>query len=81
MLVQSTNQWRRKRFELEGNLAERGQLASVGDLQVNTQKKTWQIMVNPGVDSYTKNQKPQFNGKSLKNGKKRQPTKTKLTLW
>jgi len=37
-------------------------------------------MVNPGVDSYTKNQKPQFNGKSLKNGKKRQPTKTKLTL-
>jgi len=40
MLVQSTNQWRRKRFELEGNLAERGQLASVGDLQVNTQKKT-----------------------------------------
>jgi len=26
-------------FELEGNLTERGQLASVGDLQANTQKK------------------------------------------
>jgi len=36
-----------------GNVAERGTLASVGDLQVNTQKKTWEIMVNPVVDGYT----------------------------
>jgi len=36
-----------------GNLAERGQLVSVGDLQVTNQKKT-EIMVNPGAAGYTK---------------------------
>jgi len=29
------------RFELEENIAERGQLASVGDLQVNSQRKNF----------------------------------------
>jgi len=35
------------------NLPERGQLASVGDLQVTLRKK-YLRMVNPGVDDYTK---------------------------
>jgi len=35
--VQSTNLWRNYQ---RGNLAERGQLASVGDLLVNTQNET-----------------------------------------
>jgi len=37
-----------------GNLAERRPLASVGDLQVYTQKKISELMVNSGVDGYTK---------------------------
>ena len=36
-----------------GNSAERGPLASVGDLLVNTQKKSWEMIVNPDVDGYT----------------------------
>jgi len=32
-----------------GNLAERGPL-SIEDLLVNTHKKTWEMMLNPGVD-------------------------------
>jgi len=35
------------------NLPERGQLASVSDLQVTLRKK-YLRMVNPGVDDYTK---------------------------
>jgi len=30
------------------------ELASVGDMLINTQKKTWEMMVNPGVHGYTK---------------------------
>jgi len=54
MFRQSTNQWCNERFDLERNSAERGPLASVEDLLVNTQKKTWEMMVNPDVDGYTK---------------------------
>jgi len=37
--MQSTSQWLDQRLQLEENVAEKGQLASVGDLQVNTQRK------------------------------------------
>jgi len=29
-------------------------MASAGDLLVNNQKKNWEMVVNPGVDGYTK---------------------------
>ena len=36
------------------NLAERAPLATVGDQLANTQKKTWEMVMNPDVDGYTK---------------------------
>ena len=35
------------------NLAERGVLFTVGDPQANTEKNTWEVIVNPDVDGYT----------------------------
>jgi len=35
------------------NLAERGPLAAVRGPPANTQKKTWEIMVDTDVDDYT----------------------------
>jgi len=54
--LHSYDEWRYQRFEawLE-NLAERGPLATVRGPLANTQKKkTWELMVNPVVDGYTK---------------------------
>ena len=39
-------QWRKQRFEPGGVLAE-------GDTMANTQKKNWEMIVNPDVDGYT----------------------------
>ena len=48
------HQWRKWRFELWGEnlpVAERGPIT-------NTKKKTWEMMLSPDVDGYTKTQNP-----------------------
>jgi len=54
MFVHSTNHRRNNRFKLEGNLAERGPLASARDLSVNTQKQKLLKDGESGVYGYTK---------------------------
>jgi len=51
MLMQSTNQWRDQRFDPGEKLSWRR--ATVGDPLANSQKKNWEMMVNPDVDCYT----------------------------
>jgi len=53
-------------FELRGNVAETGPLSTVGDTVANTQKKTWEMMVNPDVDCYTNPTSPENTQKNAK---------------
>ena len=64
------------------NLIERGPLATVGWPLTNTQKKAWEMILNPDVDGYIL--KPYIIGNIPKNAKKQQPTEnqknTKTTI-
>jgi len=55
MFVQSTNQWRIWRFELEGKLSWRKPTGLCRWPISQHSKKTWEIIVNTGVCGYTKN--------------------------
>ena len=55
----------------EGDLAERGPLAAVGGPLASTQKKTWEMVVDPDMEG---NKKPEINGKYNEERKKQQPT-------